>query len=211
MTAQLSCSYDEIEEDEEDLSALDTLEFAGVLESGEFETAIASRPRDPLHAGDLAFAGSMSGNVDDVAVTSVALLADTQLEMGVLDSSDVSVSTVDAMSLYERLRTMCTQDFCAVATQMTTRSGRVIVSSITAADRRDRLAEFASSSILAVEHLELGQQHLLARVGEVEVWVHAVDEVRVFAALLSGTPVIEELLTSSTAALDEFRRSRGQA
>jgi|GEM_PF-6490254 len=211
MTAQLSCSYDEIEEDEEDLSALDTLEFAGVLESGEFDTVIASRPRDPLHAGDLAFAGSMSGNVDDVAVTSVALLADTQLEMGVLDSSDVIVSTVDAMPLYERLRTMCTQDFRAVATQMTTRSGRVIVSSITAADRRDRLAEFASSSILAVEHLELGQQHLLARVGEVEVWVHAVDEVRVFAALLSGTPVIEELLASSNEALDEFRRSRGQA
>ena len=77
MTAELSRSYDEIDEDEEDLSALDTLEFAGVLESGEFDTAIASRPRDPLHAGDLAFAGSIKGSSDALPVTSVALLADT--------------------------------------------------------------------------------------------------------------------------------------
>ena len=197
----------EIDDEEEDLSALDTLEFAGVLESGEFEAAVPARARDPLRAGDLAFADSQPhALVSGEVVTAITLLPDTGVAMGVLDAAAVGVHSTAAMLLYGRLRTLCSQEFLAVATQMTTRSGRVVVSSITAADRRQRLSEFASSSILALEHLALDKQYLLAEVGEFTVWVFAVDETRLFAALLPSEPVAADLLAASAAALDEFRR-----
>lgn len=197
MNIELTSSED-ISDDEEDLSALDTLEFAGVLESGEFEAAVTVRPRDPLHDADRAYSSALGEGSPE---TAVALLPDTQLEMGVLDASALGAERVDAMQVYEGLRTMCSQRFLAVATQMTTRSGRVVVSSITSAERRERLSEFSSSSIRALEHLNLRNQHLLARVDDFSVWVLAVDEVRVFSALLSSPPLSSELLSASLAVL----------
>ncbi len=203
-------SSEEIDDDEEDLSALDTLEFAGVLESGEFEAVITACPRGPLHDEDLAFAPAFGDASGASPETAVALLPDTQLEMGVLDASAVGGSGVDAMQLYEVLRTMCTQRFLAVATQMTTRSGRVVVSSITSAERRQRLSDFSSSSISALAHLNLEDQYLLAKVDDLSVWVLAVDEVRVFSALLPSPPVSSELLSVSLGVLGDLpRRSEG--
>ncbi len=200
-------SSEEIDDDEEDLSALDTLEFAGVLESGEFEAAVAVRPRAPLHDGDPAFApASAEASSGPAPETAVALLPDTQLEMGVLTPAAVSGASVDAMQLYEILRMMCSQRFLAVATQMTTRSGRVVVSSITSAERRQRLSDFSSSSIRALGHLSLRDQHLLAKVDDLSVWVLAVDEVRVFSALLPSPPVSSELLSASLGVLDDLPR-----
>ena len=200
-------SSEDIADEEEDLTALDTLEFAGVLESGEFEAVISVRPRAPLHDADQAFAPApddfLSGATSE---TAVALLPDTQLEMGILDASAVGVSGVDPMQLYEVLRTMCSQRFLAVATQMTTRSGRVVVSSITSTERRQRLSDFSSSSISALAHLNLDEQHLLARVDDFSVWVLAVDQVRVFSALLSSPPVSSELLAASLGVLQDFPR-----
>ncbi len=202
---------DEIDDDDEDLSALDTLEFAGVLESGEFDAVPQFRPRTPLREGDPAGVGDLPVADTAAEVTAVELVKDTEVEMGVLDPADVGVRLpgIDAMPLYEDLRLCCSSEFAAAAVQLATRSGRVIVSSIADSARRRKVAEFARQAVEALSHNGLDAQHALVTVIGLHVFVVAVDEVRTFTALFHERPPLDELLASLQPYLHEFRRRRG--
>jgi hypothetical protein len=203
MTSSPGTDFD-LDEEEEDLSALDTLEFAGVLESGEFDAVVAARPRAALEDPE---AGAEADSVSDV--TAVELLPDTQLEMGVLDPAAVLPPRVDAMPLYEELRGCCVTSFGAVAVQMATRSGRVVVSSIADPDRRRRVAEFSAEAVGSLAHQRLEDQCGLVHVGELHVFVAAVDEIRIFTALFTDPPAVDDLLAAIQPPLQDFRRRRG--
>jgi hypothetical protein len=143
-------------------------------------------------------------------VTAIELLRDTQLEMGSLDAADVLSPEVDAMPLYEQLRSGCVTRFGAVAVQLATRSGRLVVSSIADADRRCRVAEFSSQAIGSLAHHPLDEQCGLVHVGELHVFVAAVDEIRVFTALFTDPPVLTDLVAMIRPVLHDFRQRRGE-
>ena len=192
-------------EEEEDLSALDTLEFVGIVESGDFEIAIA--PRASSQVGSVASKRVAPSQATAPTMdTGVALLADGDLECGSAAGLGL-LSGVDPMLLYEKLRLLCSQQHLAVATQMMTRSGRVVASSITAADRRERLAEFVVSSMAELQHLELQNQQVLVPAGELQLWAMGVDEVRVFSALFAVQPSAAELKVACARALADGRQN----
>jgi len=203
----------EIDDDEEDLSALDTLEFAGIVESGDFDAVAVPRSRQPLASDEsrsrlAALPGAESSAA--VAETAVELLPDTGLEMAVMDPADVLPPPVDAMPLYEELRACCESQFAAVAAQVVTRSGRVVVSSIPDRDRRVRLAEFSSEAIRLLAHHDLDEQCALLHAGELHVLVVAVDEIRVFSALFAQAPALADLVAALQPPLQDFRRRRAE-
>jgi hypothetical protein len=199
----------EIDDDDEDLSALDTLEFAGIIESGDFDAVAVPRARQPL---DIDEGRAATGSSPSAAVreTAVELLADTGLEMAVMDPADVLPPPVDAMPLYEELRGCCEKQFAAVAAQVATRSGRVVVSSIADRERRLRLAEFSCEAIRLIAHHDLDEQCALLHAGEVHVLVVAVDEIRVFTALFAQAPALADLVAALQPFLQDFRRRRGE-
>jgi len=204
--------FDDDDDYDEDLSALDTLEFAGVLESGEFDSVPQFRPRTPLRDDD-PLAGSGSPLADESGdVTAVELVKDTEVEMGVLDPADVGVALpgIDAMPLYEQLRLCCSSEFASVAVQLATRSGRVIVSSIADPDRRRKVAEFSRQAVEILTPHELDAQHALVHAVDLYVFVVAVDEVRTFTALFHEQPVLDDLLAVLRPHLHGFRRRRGE-